>query len=330
MKKGIALALAIVMAIAIFTGCSSNNNGSDGTDNVTVMLDWVINTNHTGLFVALDKGYFDEENLVVDIRERGQDSSLVVVGQGRADFGISAQEQVTFARTVENPQPVVAVATILKSNTTAFMSLASENIQTPKDFEGKLYGHNNMPTDMPIIDALMLLHGGDPGKLRSVSHGGVIDAFALLESEIDIVKVFRGWTGILAEIHGIDVSFVMIGEQDERFDNYTPLIISNETFLRENPEITGRFLRAVSRGYEFAASNPQEATEILHKYASETDFELLQRSILYLKDFYTDENGRFGYMREEIWTKFADFCIEHNIIERELDVNAAFTNEFLP
>jgi len=327
-KKSILLILIVLLATAPLLGCSGRN--TDGTDPIIVMLDWVPNTNHTGLFVALANGYFEEEGIEVDIKERGQDASLVVVGQGRADFGIAAQEQVTFARTAENPQSVVAVAAILQRNTTGFMSLASENILTPKDFEGRVNGHNNMPTGLPIIETLMRLHGGDPSMLRSVAHGGAIDAIQLLESEIDIVLVFRGWTGIQAELHGIDVNYIMIGEEDERFDIYTPIIISNENFLRENPETAKKFLRAVSRGYEFAVNNPQEAAEILHQFTPETDFELLRRSILFLSDYYTDSNGRFGYMREDVWSMFSQFCMEHGIIERELDVSAAFTNEYLP
>jgi len=329
MKKIIALILAALILAASLAGCSSKRNESNG-QTITVMLDWVPNTNHTGLFVALANGYFEEEGIEVDIKERGQDASLVVVGQGRADFGIAAQEQVTCARTAENPQPVVAVAAILQRNTTGYMSLASENILTPRDFEGKVNGHNNMPTGLPIIETLMRLHGADPSTLRSVAHGGAIDAIHLLESEIDIVLVFRGWTGIQAELHGIDVNYVMIGEEDERFDIYTPIIISNESFLRQNPDAARKFMRAVSRGYEFAVSNPQEATEILHQYTPETDIELLRRSILYLSEFYTDSNGRFGHMREDRWLMFSEFCMEHGIIERELEVDAAFTNEFLP
>ena len=328
MRRPIVYILIVSLMIIPISACSPGATITDD-DPIIVMLDWVVNTNHTGLFVALENGYFDEEGITVEIRERGQDASLVVVGQGRADFGISAQEQVTFARIADNPQPVVAVAAILQRNTTAFVSLANEGIITPKDFEGRIYGHNNMPTDMPIIDALMRLDNADPDKLTNRALGAA-DAFAALESEIDIIKVFRGWTGIQAELRGIEFNYVMIGEADERFDNYTPLIISNEEYLNANPEKTAKFLRAVSRGYEFAVQNPQEAADLLHKHAPESDFELLRRSILYLSEFYVDPNGNFGHMREEIWTKFAEFCLENGIIDRELDVNAAFTNEYLP
>ena len=327
MKKIIAFVLILSVLLVPMAACSPGNDSAEPP--IVVMLDWLVNTNHTGLFVALERGYFAEEGIEVEIRERGQDASLVVVGQGRADFGISAQEQVTFARTADNPQPVVAVAAILQRNTTAFASLSSAGIYSARDFEGRIYGHNNMPTDMPIIDALMRLDGGDPDLLTNVALG-VSDAFAALETDIDIIKIFRGWTGVQAELLGIELNYVMIGEADERFDNYTPLIISNEDFLRENPERAERFLRAVSRGYAFAAQNPLEAAEILHGHAPETDIALLQRSLLYLSAFYLDEAGRFGHMREATWTKFAEFCLENNIIERELDAHAAFTNEFLP
>ncbi|MCQ4404289.1 ABC transporter substrate-binding protein, partial [Clostridioides difficile] len=121
-KLGI-LGLVSVFTLATITGCSSNNNKDKNNDKdtsskkVTMVLDWTPNTNHTGLFVALDKGYYKEEGLDVEIVQPPESGAETLVATGKADFGISYQEQVTYAKTSEDPLPIKAVATVIQHNT---------------------------------------------------------------------------------------------------------------------------------------------------------------------------------------------------------------------
>ena len=126
-KLGI-LGLVSVFTLATITGCSSNNNKDKNNDKdtsskkVTMVLDWTPNTNHTGLFVALDKGYYKEEGLDVEIVQPPESGAETLVATGKADFGISYQEQVTYAKTSEDPLPIKAVATVIQHNTSGFAS----------------------------------------------------------------------------------------------------------------------------------------------------------------------------------------------------------------
>ena len=106
---------------------------------MTVILDYVANTNHTGMYVALDQGYYEEEGLKVNIVEptEGATASLVAVGKG--DFGISYQEDVTVALTSEDPLPIKAIAAVIQHNTSGFAAYKDKGIHSPKDFEGKTY-----------------------------------------------------------------------------------------------------------------------------------------------------------------------------------------------
>ncbi|EPZ62385.1 NMT1/THI5 like family protein [[Clostridium] sordellii ATCC 9714] len=87
-----------------------------------MVLDWTPNTNHTGLYVALEKGYFKDEGLNVEIVQPSEGGASTLVATGKADFGISYQEEVTFAKTSKDPLPIKAVATILQHNTSGFAS----------------------------------------------------------------------------------------------------------------------------------------------------------------------------------------------------------------
>ena len=111
-----------------------------GYKRLKLFLDWTPNTNHTGIYVAKEKGYFKDLGLDVEIIQPSEGSSLQLVAAGKGDFAITYQEDLTYARTSDSPMPVKAIATIIQHNTSGFASPKEKNIKTVKDFEGKVYG----------------------------------------------------------------------------------------------------------------------------------------------------------------------------------------------
>src|SRR4030042_251549 len=108
-------ALGLVLVLAISTaGCQAiGPEATVAPTPVVVLLDWFPNTNHTGLYVALDKGWYAEQGLDVQIIEPAEGSTLVqVVAAGQADFGISYQEEVSYARAED--LPILSLAAILQ------------------------------------------------------------------------------------------------------------------------------------------------------------------------------------------------------------------------
>jgi len=149
-----ATVMLILSAMLITTGCQQKKG-------VKVLLDWYPNTNHTGLYVALDKGYYKEEGLDVEIIQPPEGGSPELIAAGQGDFGISYQEQITYARTAENPIPVKAIAAIIQHNTSGFASPVEKNIKSPRDFEGKKYGGWGSPMEEAMLKALMQKEGAD-------------------------------------------------------------------------------------------------------------------------------------------------------------------------
>ena len=141
------------------------------------MLDWVPNTNHTGMYVALENGYYKDEGLDVEIIQPTSGGSADFIAAGQGEFGISYQEEVTYARTATEPLPVKAIAAIIQHNTSGFGSPASKNIKTAKDFEGKKYGGWGSPMEIAMLKGLMEIEGGDFNKLDIID----IDASDFLQ-----------------------------------------------------------------------------------------------------------------------------------------------------
>lgn len=142
MKKW-TIAIAPVLLMAACTE-EAENPGSDVANEsqelkeVTMVLDWTPNTNHTGLYVAQEKGYFEEQGLDVEIILPGEAGANQLVASNQAEFGIGAQESLTEARVQDIP--IVSIAALIQHNTSGFASPKDKAIESPSDYEGKTYG----------------------------------------------------------------------------------------------------------------------------------------------------------------------------------------------
>jgi ABC-type nitrate/sulfonate/bicarbonate transport system substrate-binding protein len=296
---------------------------------VVVMLDWVPNTNHSGLFVAQELGYFDEVGLQVQIIQPGEVFAEQAVVGGAADFGVSFQEQVTLARA--DGLPLVSIAAILQHNSSGFAARGELDAARPADWESLRYGSFGSPFEQPTLRVLMECDQANFDQLEIVETG-FADPLALLDAgQIDLAWFFRGWQGIQAEQQNIDLDLVMMEDWFECIpDYYTPILIASESTLSSRPAVVRAFLAAVSRGYSFAIQDPEEAAAILLQVAPELEPALVQASQAWLSPRYQAEAPRWGEQRLEVWQAYSTWMAEHGILTAPIDAAAAFTNAFLP
>ena len=294
---------------------------------LTVVLDWVPNTNHTGLFAAKDKGYFAEEGLEVDIVQPAEDSASVIVGMGRAEFGIHFQPNMV--KRLLAKTPITAVAAILQHNTGGIMSLKDSGISSPKELTGKKYSTWEDPIDDATVQFITEKDGGDWSKVELVP-GESTDATTALQMKMfDAIFVYQGWDYIHAQTKQVDTNFFRLTDYAPEFDYYTPVLIANDGFLAKQPEVAKRALRAIKKGYEFAADNPAEAAEILIRNAPEGDADLIRASQEYLSTQYIADAESWGTIDRERWNRFYDWLYEQKLITEPL-TDKGFSNEYLP
>jgi ABC-type nitrate/sulfonate/bicarbonate transport system substrate-binding protein len=324
-----------IFMLLFITGCGGNeenggkekNTDNTALDKVTVVLDWTPNTNHTGLYVAEKQGYFEEEGLDVEIIMPGEAGADQLVASGQSEFGIGYQEGVTQARV--QGVPLVSIAAIIQHNTSGFASPVEKNITSPKDFEGKSYGGWGSPVEKSVIDSLMRQEGADVDKVSIVNMGDT-DFFTAVKRDIDFAWIYYGWTGVEAELRGEDINMVYLTDYSEKLDYYTPVLTTNEKMINENPETVRAFVAAAAKGYQYTIENPKEAAEILLEAAPDLDRDLVIKSQEWLSPKYQDDAAKWGEQRLEVWENYAAWMFENNLLDKELDAEAAFTNEFLP
>ena len=307
---------------------AADGEDTDSLEDVTVILDYVANTNHTGMYVALDQGYYEEQGLNVNIVEPTEGATATLVAVGKGDFGISYQEDVTIALASEDPLPIRAIAALIQHNTSGFATYADKNITSVKDFEGKTYAGWGGPGESAVLNAVMTQAGADFSKLNIVTSDGA--GFAALKDQVDIMWFFEAWDNVKCELADFPINYTPVRDLDERLDYYTPVIIASEETLEQKPEMVRRFLAATEKGYLYAIENPEESAEILHKYTPGYDMELLSRSQAYLTDKYMEDSETWGTMKDSVWDNYTDFMVEYGVIDKDIPAADCYTNEFLP
>lgn len=331
MKRNISLLLITILVLGTFIGCGAKTTEAptEELQPITVILDWTPNTNHTGLYVAKDLGYYEEAGLDVEIIQPSEADAASLVAAGKGEFGVSYQEQVTFARTAETPLDIKAIAAVIQHNTSGFASKKDENIITPKDFEGKQYGGWGSPMEQATLEAMMNKDGADYSKLELVDIGA-LDFFAALETDIDFTWIFYGWDGVAAKNKDFPINFIKLQDFDPALDYYTPVLIASDELINTDPELVSKFLGATKKGYEYCVTNPEESVESLLKDAPEIDRDLAIASQKYLANEYISDAKSWGVMKEEVWENYSNWLLERQLIPTALDVPKAYTNEFLP
>lgn len=334
MKKRLFALLLAAMMILGTAGCGNNETGNSDNgeklEKITFVLDWTPNTNHTGLYVAQAKGYFEEAGLDVDIVQPPEDGAAVLVASGKAQFGISFQDSMAAALVGDSALPITAVASVIQHNTSGIISRAGEGMDTPKGMEGHSYATWNGAIELATLEEVVKADGGDFSKVELIPSTVTDEVSALKTNSVDSIWIFYAWAGVKTELEGLDTDYFAFADIDPVFDYYTPVIISGNKFLEENPDAAKAFMAAVSKGYEFAIENPEEAAEILCAAAPELDAELVLASQKYLANQYQADAEYWGYIDAERWNNFYKWVNDNKLVEGEVPLDTGFSNEYLP
>jgi len=333
-KRVFTLALAALMLISTITGCG--NAGSNGDTNkkdlekITFVLDWTPNTNHTGLYVAQELGYFEEAGLEVEIVQPPEDGAEVLVASGKAQFGVSFQDSMAPALAGDNALPITAVAAMIQHNTSGIISRAGEGMDKPKGMEGHNYATWNGSIELATLKEVVEADGGDFDKIEVIPSTVTDEVSALKTKSVDSIWIFYAWAGVKTELEGLDTDYFAFADIDPVFDYYTPVIISGNKFLQEKPDTAKAFMSALSKGYQYAIENPEAAADILCKAAPELDKELVLASQKYLKDQYQADAQYWGQIDATRWNNFYKWVNDNDLIEDEIPLDTGFSNEYLP
>lgn len=308
--------LFIISSLLVLAGCGSNDQVQD----VTLMLDYTPNTNHTGIYVADSLGYYEDVGINLDIVMPSNVATESVVATGSSQFGISYGENVEMFN--DNEEALTSIYGILNTNTSGFLSRAEDNITRPKDFEGKTYCGWGSDIESSLINTLVLADNGDPRKVDNI----VASSNLMTEDDCDFVWSYEAWDNINLENNGVEYNYIPF--TDYGVDWYTPVIITSKQLEEENPKLVEDFVSATQKGYEYAIENPEESAQILLDAAPELDSDLVNASQTHITQYYQTEGENLGYQSPELWQQFTEWMNENGIVSLETS-DSLFTNDYI-
>ena len=296
---------------------------------VKLALDWYPNANHAGLFVALKKGYFAEEGLEVNMYTPVDPSTVNhTVAAGADDFGINYQPDLLLARA--QGVPVVSIAALVQHPLNSVQTLQSSGLTRPRDLVGKKIGYPGIPLNEPLLDT-MLKADGVEGGLDDVElvNVGFNLAEVLINGSVDAcVGCYFSHESFLMENQGYPVNIMRMEEWGVP-DFYELVMVTSEKMIEEKPEVVQRFIRAVVRGYQDAAADPEAAVDILLTGTDEEVDEDIERPGVQVLAPLWQDGVSVGWQTQERWVAFADWLYSKGQIDEPIDGTQAYTNEFV-
>ena len=316
-------ATALILGIGLLlgaAGCASNNAGtsgnSDGDSSISFMLDWTPNTNHIGLYVAQELGYFSDEGVNVTILPTAQAGAETSVENGVADVGFTTLSNV--AAFNAQGANLKMVFDLTQQPVARWCALASHtDISTPKDFDGKTFVSFGSAEQTAVLRQMIRTAGGT-GDFETATAG--TNTFqALTNGQGDFGGFYATWENVESELHGPALHCFVASDWGVPGNPDQLGFAVNAAWLKDasHGDTLRRFLAAVRRGYNYALANPDEAADILVDQAGEAqlDPELTHASMQEIVDgnYWTtdDPTAVPGTVNLEAAQAYIDFLYEN-------------------
>lgn len=329
-----ALFLTAVLATLGLAACGEKSEQSAATAppraQLSVLLDFFPNANHSGFFAAQGNGLFEQAGLDVSLQTPDDPATVLkLVAAGKVDLGISYTPEILMAR--EQGQDITAIASIVTRPLTSLVSLDKAGIEDPKDLKGKTVGTAGIAYQTAYLDTIVKNAGLQPDDVKQVGVGFNLQN-ALLSGKVDAtLGAFWNYEGTELELKHRKARVVPVDELG--IPTYDELVlVARADVLAKKESSIRRLVRAVNQGYEAVRANPEEGIKPLLAANKELDPELqLEVTKRTLDAFWpSDKSKPWGWLSHDTWTAYAEWMLENGLLTKRLPLDVAVTNDFLP
>ena len=294
-----------------------------------VVLDWYPNALHAFLYEAIEKGYYAQEGLKVNIRfPSNANDAIALVAAGRAKIGLYYQQDVIQVR-ANQAVPVKSIGAVVQAPLNIVLSLADKNIHSPKDLVGKRIGYAGTELSEALIRSIMANVGADASDVVMIDVG-----FDLMSSMT---------TGNVDATIGCLVNHEVPQMEEEGFSvnwfdlddygvptYYEGVFLANDRMIEEEPEVLAAFLRASARGFADMKADPEEALRILLDNQSAENFPLSEtverQSMQVLLPLMETQDAAFLTQTDECWQENIDWLRAQGLLEGDVTVEDVRVN----
>lgn len=263
---------------------------------VNFQLNWKITGDHSPYYVALKKGWFEEEGLDVNIIiGQGSGYSVQAVDTGKAEIGI-ADAPVPIKLRVEGAK-VKIIGIIFDKHPNCMFFWKDSGITSPQDMVGRTVGVPAADGHKIMFPAFAKEIGIDPKSVKFVNIEPSAKVSALAGKKVDVVfELFTGKPFMEKAIPSEELGYFIWS--DYGFNAYAHSYITRDDVIKSDPEMLRKFLKVVYRAWDFTLNNPEEAINILSEYHPINKVDYLANLKLVIEFFKTDRyrNNGIGFI----------------------------------
>ena len=321
----------LLVCVLLLCGCSTTDKNEDANElkELDVVLDWYPNALHAFMYVAIEKGYYEEEGLKVNIQfPSNANDAISLVAAGQADIGLNYQQDVIQARTKQNV-PVKSIGAVVQGPLNIVLSLKDKNITTAEDLVGKTIGYAGTELSEALIRSIMDHVGADYGDVTMIDVGfdlmssmttGNVDATigCLVNHEVPQM-----------EEEGFSVNWFDLDEYGVP-TYYEGVFLANDDAIENDSETLKAFLRASVKGFADMKANPEEALQILLANQNEENFPLSEtverKSVEVLLPMMETADADFLSQSDECWQENIDWMLQQGLISETVALDEVRVN----
>jgi len=320
------ISVSFVLFCIVLICLASCQSNPESHDTITFMAGYKPQANlpFVAAYVAQENKYFEQQGLRVDLRHSsGQHTKLLMSGEVQVTT-LDASALLKFATTPG--LPIMAVALFGHKGQQAFASLKVSQIKSPSDWEGKVFGYKiSLPPEyLGIIDVA----GVNRSEIKEVQVG--FDPRILIEGNVDILAIFKSNEPDILNRMGFETS--VIDPSDFGIPTLGLTYVTTTEFVKQQPELVKRFLKATMKGLNYAIENPEATLAIIEKYAPKEDkdhMRFMMMTEIADATSATSESLGYGSMTHDQWDRLHNFLLLHGAIPHNIDVAEVYEDKFI-
>jgi NitT/TauT family transport system substrate-binding protein len=301
-------------------------------DKVTIVLDFTISGYHAPFFVAQDKGYFAEQGLDVSIsRGYGSGDTVKKVAAGVADVGFNHPAPLILAN-ADGGNLRSVMGYLNQEMCATYSAVEHANVRTPKDIEGKIWGGPPGDVCTIMLTALAEKAGFDLSKVKMQQ----------MDAPQRLPMLATGQIGVTGSFFDKDILFKKALEQAGkkmatfRYSQYMSMysngITVTQTTIDKRPEVVGKVVISLLKGFKATIANPNEAAAIITKLYPEVDKEYIRASVDTLLEGTWDETSKskgIGVLDAKKMQDTRDTVVKYWKLKTEPPLDQIYTNRFI-
>jgi NitT/TauT family transport system substrate-binding protein len=324
-KKLVLLMLGLALSLSA-CGNSQGGNDAGAVRKIKLPMGYIPNIQYAPFYVAVDKGYFAEEGIEIEFDYSFETDGVALVGAGELPFAVASGEQVLLARSQE--LPVVYTFAWYQQFPISIISAPELNINEPADLKGQkiglpgLFGANYIGLEAVLFSAGLT---ADDVTMDAIGFNQV-EAYA--SGQTDIVVGYAANEPIVLAAQDFKLNELRVADYEQLTANG---IVSSEMTIADEPELVKGMARAFARGIADTIANPDEAYEISLKFVEnlkDQDKTVQMQVLMTSIEFWRAE--RIGFSDPQAWENMNNLLVKMELIPAPVDLNKAFTNEFVP